>query len=411
MYWNGKAQMLTHIGVWLGKVSDLPRTEINSKCKKLPSRLSSLPFKTSMSHNPASDSHQYDGYAGQYPPPHQPYPPVANTPPPSTQYYPVYPPEQSQPELTQAYPRYQGMPNTNNPPMYPPYQDSAYHNGYSNDPNAMHVNQPVAISPPQPQSYHTPPPTLGPTSNNNYPNVSSAYSDPHSVPLTNYREPDHEAYAGRHDVDTAALLSSHNNAGVHGHEHQLSQTMQEDEFEEVLDMELQEPKHLVAPASYNRPDRDGFLPGERRRGQKPTAHAANDPESYLPKPYVESRRGGLCHGMSCCSIFCLLISVAFIVAGAVLTIYAKVAKGNCDQALQGNKQVAQPMCDTVLYDALFYGGIAVMILAGITTLWRLFTCMCARGRWMGYVRGVSCFPFIPFIPIACSWSDSPKRCT
>ncbi|GAB5591586.1 hypothetical protein Unana1_06486 [Umbelopsis nana] len=327
-----------------------------------------------------SDNHQYDAYAGQYPPPH---PPATNTQPPAqTQYFPVYPPEQSLQDLSQPYPGYQ---DTHNAPLYPPYQEHQYQHNihYANDPNAQHINPPLAITttPQPPQPYNTPP-TQGPTSANipSYANPSAGYSDPHSVPLNDYHT-EHYLYASRNDVDTAALLSSHNNASPYGRQTQEPQPAQEeeDDFEEVLDMELQEPKHLVAPASYNRPDRDGFLPGERKRGAKPTTHGANDPESYLPKPYAEPRRG-LCHGMSCCSIFCLLISVAFIVAGAVLTIYAKVAKGNCNQALQGASQVAQPLCDTVLYDALFYGGIAIMILAGIATLWRLIMCMCARGR-------------------------------
>jgi hypothetical protein len=79
-------------------------------------------------------------------------------------------------------------------------------------------------------------------------------------------------------------------------------------------------------------------------------------------------------------MFCLLISVAFVAGGIALMIYAKVAKGNCDQALNGVKQAAQPLCDTVLYDALFYGGIVVTVLAGIGALWQLMMCLCARSR-------------------------------
>jgi hypothetical protein len=103
-----------------------------------------------------------------------------------------------------------------------------------------------------------------------------------------------------------------------------------------------------------------------------------DPEAYLPKPYKEPRMG-CCQNMTCCSVFCLLISVAFVVAGAVLMIYAKVAKGNCDQAASGHSSV-QSVCNTVLYDGLFYGGIVVMAISGLVTLWRLMMCMCGHRR-------------------------------
>ncbi|KAI8581910.1 hypothetical protein K450DRAFT_229862 [Umbelopsis ramanniana AG] len=323
-----------------------------------------------MSHTPGQETHDYDAYAGQYPPPNTQYPATSNIEAPTTQYYPVYPPDQGQP---QAYPAYPPHEHTATPQNYADYQDQFYPQNYSNNtswPAGPH-------STPQPQVYHTPPPPpQGPTPNNqSYPNIHSGYDDPHSVPLGGYREPDHEAYNGRQDPESTALLSAANNRRPSA----KPEPMQEEVEYEDVDVELQEPTHLVAPVSYNRPDRDGFLPGERRRGAKPTSQGANDPATYLPKPYTEPSKG-LCYGMTCCRMFCLLISVAFVAGGVALMIYSKVAKGNCDQALSGVKQAAQPLCDTVLYDALFYGGIAVTVLAGIGALWQLMMCLCARSR-------------------------------
>ncbi|KAI9287032.1 hypothetical protein BC943DRAFT_320525 [Umbelopsis sp. AD052] len=305
-----------------------------------------------MSHTPGQETHNYDAYAGQYPPPNNQFPATTNNI--------AAPTAHVSPDQPQAYPH----PPT--PQNYAGYQDQFYPQDYSN-------NTSWPSGGPQPQVYHTPPP---PTPNNqSYPNVNSGYDDPHSVPLGLYREPDHEAYNGRHDPESTALLSTANNRQPSAKPEPMHE---EAEYDDV-DVELQEPTHLVAPASYNRPDRDGFLPGERRRGAKPTTQGASDPATYLPRPYIEPSKG-LCYGMTCCRMFCLLISVAFVAGGVALMIYAKVAKGNCDQAVQGVKQAAQSLCDTVLYDALFYGGIAVTVLAGIGALWQLMMCLCARSR-------------------------------
>ncbi|CAM0142705.1 hypothetical protein VKS41_002734 [Umbelopsis sp. WA50703] len=327
-----------------------------------------------MSHTQAQDSNQHDAYAGQYPPPQQQYPPVSHTPESAAQYYPVYPPEHSQQNLAQPYPQYHDGQNQYTAPSYPMYQDHGLAEPYTNYPNAAPESH--STTPSQPYSYQS---TSGvPTpdyQSNDIPSVS--YTDPHAVPLRDYRENDHDNFPGRQDVDTAALLS-HNNGGQFGRQQQVPPE-EEEEFEEIVDMEeLQEPKHVVAPASFNRPDRDGFLPGERRRGAKPGQQGPMDPEAYLPKPYKEPRMG-CCQNMTCCSVFCLLISVAFVVAGAVLMIYAKVAKGNCDQAASGHSSV-QSVCNTVLYDGLFYGGIVVMAISGLVTLWRLMMCMCGHRR-------------------------------
>ncbi|KAH8556400.1 hypothetical protein BGW37DRAFT_462691 [Umbelopsis sp. PMI_123] len=331
-----------------------------------------------MSQSQGQGNYDYDAYAGQYPPPNTQNPPMTNVAPPPVQHYPVYPPDQSQSNPPQAYPPYHDVPHehTSTPQTYPVYQDQYYSQNYSNDTPSSWPGGAHATS--QPQGYFTPPVPQGPPSNNqSYANVSSGYDDPHSVPLGNYRENDHEGYNGRQDPESTALLSTPNHSRQRPNQ---PQSMQEEEVEyEDVDVELQEPVHLVAPVSYNRPDRDGFLPGERRRGAQPASEDANNPASYLPKPYVEPRKG-LCHGMTCCRMFCLLISVAFIAGGVALMIYAKVAQGNCNQALSSVKQASQSLCDTVLYDALFYGGIGVTVLAGIGALWQLMMCLCARSR-------------------------------
>ncbi|KAG2182357.1 hypothetical protein INT43_007287 [Umbelopsis isabellina] len=328
-----------------------------------------------MSYTQPQDSNHHDAYAGQYPTPPQQYPPVSHTPESSAQYYPMYPSERSQQNMAQPYPQYQDAQNHYTAPSYPTYQDQGHTQPYPSYANAAPA-PPHSTTPSQPYSYHTMPGVPTPNyQSNDIP--SSSYNDPHAVPLTDYWENDHDHYPGRQDVDTAALLSHKN--GAQSGQRQQAPLAEEEEFEEVVDMsELQEPKHVVAPASYNRPDRDGFLPGERRRGAKPGQQGPMDPESYLPKPYKEPRMG-CCRNMSCCSVFCLLISVAFVVAGAVLMIYAKVAKGNCDNAASGHSTV-QSMCDTVLYDGLFYGGIVVMAISGLVTLWRLIMCMCGGRR-------------------------------
>ncbi|CAO3615052.1 unnamed protein product [Cunninghamella echinulata] len=112
-------------------------------------------------------------------------------------------------------------------------------------------------------------------------------------------------------------------------------------------------------------------------------------------PYERDRRGGsgcncCCYNpaMTCCSCFCMLIAIAFLAAGIALIIASKVIRDKCNNqcgdamehaAAYTDANPCDAVCNTVVHDGMFYGGIVVAGLAGISVVWRLFMWMCAAG--------------------------------
>jgi hypothetical protein len=112
----------------------------------------------------------------------------------------------------------------------------------------------------------------------------------------------------------------------------------------------------------------------------------NEAESYRPKPYEKERKGGCdccCYNpaITCCSFFCLLISIAFCCAGIALIIASKVVSDKCNNECANVIDQAQSACGTicskVLHDGMFYGGIVVAGLSAIAIIWKLIMWTCA----------------------------------
>ncbi|GAA5810381.1 hypothetical protein MFLAVUS_003802 [Mucor flavus] len=117
---------------------------------------------------------------------------------------------------------------------------------------------------------------------------------------------------------------------------------------------------------------------------KPTLAPENEPESYKYRPsQQEGNRACCCYNpaITCCSFFCLLISIAFLAAGIALMIASKVVTDKCNNQCANMIDQAQNACGTicskVLHDGMFYGGIVVAALAGIAVIWKLIMWTCA----------------------------------
>lgn len=237
------------------------------------------------------------------------------------------------------------------------------------------------------------------------------YYDPHAIPLNEWQQSERQtnladnSYPGN-DANMIEMADTSNRRG--------SQNL----------VPQPEPQYIeagyptVAPPSYLRPDRDGYLPGSRGRPQPkhkpqpmvpvvpPFTSPTPMPNQYYPPPpppppprqpvqpyampppqaYKPRREPSpvcccYCPAMTCCSCFCMLISLGFVAAGIAMIVYAKVASQSCP-ACDHSSSLAGicDACNTVLYDGLFYGGIAVAALAGIGVVWRLFMWMCSARR-------------------------------
>lgn len=118
---------------------------------------------------------------------------------------------------------------------------------------------------------------------------------------------------------------------------------------------------------------------------KPTLAPENEAESYRPRPYQEPRRSNCCccynPAITCCSFFCLLISISFFAAGVALMIASKVVTDKCNNECANVIDQAQNACGTlcsnVLHDGMLYGGAVVAGLAGIAIIWKLVMWTCA----------------------------------
>ncbi|ORY98654.1 hypothetical protein BCR43DRAFT_487906 [Syncephalastrum racemosum] len=89
--------------------------------------------------------------------------------------------------------------------------------------------------------------------------------------------------------------------------------------------------------------------------------------------------------LTCCSCFCMLISLVFLAAGIALMIASKVVRDKCNNSCggdgSGGLDECSVLCSTALHDGFLYGGAVVTGLAGIAVIWRLFMWCCA-----GYSR-------------------------
>lgn len=231
------------------------------------------------------------------------------------------------------------------------------------------------------------------------------YYDPHAIPLTEWQQAERTSNIPPQENEFRNNAMSPDMADPSNGREAYMQDIRQQPQPEPLYAEAGYP--TVAPPSYLRPDRDGYLPGARGRTPKQRPAGAVVPQTpvqnqhYPPPPPVQpyqpqlmpppqaykpprDSRGGCCYcpALTCCSFFCMLISVGFLAAGIAMIVYAKVASESCPpcnskSALSGICNA----CNSVLYDGLFYGGIAVAALAGIGIIWRLFMWCCSARRY------------------------------
>ncbi|KAH8552199.1 hypothetical protein BGW37DRAFT_519733 [Umbelopsis sp. PMI_123] len=353
-----------------------------------------------------------DPYAGQYPPPRprrsstQPltsavYPPYGNDEYPTTGVLPI--PQPYQPPTRQvddqvtvhtnnsAYTRSSGHSNANSQ-SNPPREDS--NEGLVGGDTAVAAAAGAGLI------------TAATAQNPN----EKGYYDPHAIPLGEWQQSEREA----------DLINQSQPAGEGNMIEMADASNRRPSYQNnLLNQQPQiEPQYIeagypkVAPASYMRPDRDGYFPGSRGRPQPkrkpgpiaPSSLPPPTPNQYYPsgplpppqpynmqpppQPYNPPRRSQsdccdcccYCPAMTCCSCFCMLISLGFVAAGIAMIVYAKVASQSCPACESSNFAGICNACNTILYDGLFYGGIAVTALAGIGVVWRLFMWICSSRR-------------------------------
>lgn len=119
---------------------------------------------------------------------------------------------------------------------------------------------------------------------------------------------------------------------------------------------------------------------------KPTLAPENESDSYKPIHHRQEEKSGCnccCYNpaITCCSFFCLLISIAFLAAGVAMMIASKVVTDKCNNQCADIIDQAQNACGTVcskvLHDGMFYGGIVVAALSAIAIIWKIIMWTCA----------------------------------
>lgn len=121
----------------------------------------------------------------------------------------------------------------------------------------------------------------------------------------------------------------------------------------------------------------------------PTLAPEHEADSYKPKPYQRPLRDDGCScccynpAMTCCSCFCMILSLAFLAAGIALIISASVIQGKCQNSCDGlpdeisSSTPCDTICGKVVHDALFWSGVGITAISGIAVIWRLFMWICA----------------------------------
>ncbi|KAI8093279.1 uncharacterized protein BX664DRAFT_329365 [Halteromyces radiatus] len=293
----------------------------------------------------------------------------------------------------------------------PPPLTSEHHTGYGSPPPVPQTTNNTYIPPPQ----HTYTPPLQqhgyPIDGQHHTSTSiplvdrqsiagvghqPSYDNYHSVPMTN--DP-HVVNMG--EYQTAAQ-------GEHMYNNQHTMARQEDYYADYRDepdshtpmvQPSEQKQYSIQPEDqegYKRPIQSNNNKNKKYMTPGPMMAPEDEAESYRPKQYRhdDDRRGGCnccCYNpaMTCCSCFCFLISLAFLAAGIALMIAAKVIGDKCNtqcgdavdtaKSYGVNAQPCDAICGKVVHDGMFYGGIAVAVLAGIAAIWKIFMWMCAAG--------------------------------
>ncbi|KAG2213486.1 hypothetical protein INT47_009160 [Mucor saturninus] len=273
---------------------------------------------------------------------------------------------------------------------------------------------PVYSSP----AYHTPPAHTPPVHQSYAPaQQQPTYTAPYTAPQQTYTPPAQEAYVPpptsyyqaqnyyHHNVDEerhVGLNEFHNEQSslddylrqereeYMKHEPKKEETKTIPFYkEEVMGNEEPEKTPMVQqPAAMSRKERKR-LEKQKLEYQpyvvKPTLAPENEADSYKLRPYAQEKKSPCCccynPAITCCSFFCLLISVAFLAAGVAMMIASKVVTDKCNNQCADIIDQAQNACGTicskVLHDGMLYGGIVVAALAGIAIVWKLIMWTCA----------------------------------
>lgn len=308
-----------------------------------------------------------------------------------------------------------------------------YHN--SGDPYAGQYPMP----PPAPEQYQAPAATsTPPASSSNYYPPSSTYYTPQHVTEPDYFQRQPEPYPSYH---RDSYEPQHHRASYEPQHHQASyepqhQTSYDPQiyhphpntsyYIEELDESSATPetpiveKHNAnssspaAAASNESPKKKGggWHPFKRHNKQEPDVEEQLQPKpappvvgprpapedekpTYKPSAGPEPRRGASCccynPALTCCSVFWMLVSIAFLAGGIALMVASKIVTDKCNNECGGGNDTSDGgislpdnctiLCSNVLHDGLLYGGAVVTGLAGIAVIWKLFMWCCA-----GYSR-------------------------
>lgn len=309
-----------------------------------------------------------------------------------------------------------------------------YHN--SGDPYAGQYPMP----PPAPEQYQaptsTPPAPVATSSSNYYPPSSSYYTPQHVTepdyfqqqppqpePYPSYHrdsyEPQHHPRASYEPQASAyndpQIYHPHPNTSYYTEELEASSATPETPIVEkhnatAASSSSAGPPPIASSSSNESPKKKGGgWPFKRHNKQEPDVEQQLQPKppvgprlapedekpTYQPSAGPEPRRGASCccynPALTCCSVFWMLVSIAFLAGGIALMVASKIVTDKCNNECNGGNDTSDGgfslpdnctiLCSNVLHDGLLYGGAVVTGLAGIAIIWKLFMWCCA-----GYSR-------------------------
>lgn len=262
---------------------------------------------------------------------------------------------------------------------------------YNNNNNSSHHDPYAGQYPPPPPLQS--PVAEQPTMNNSYPAFSTPLQQEVYVPPPTHHQ---DVYMPPHTQQEAYIPPAndyYNHSNDYYERTDTGQTSLDaylrQEREEYLKNESK-PQDTI-PLNQD-PEKAPMLENQNKASDyqpylaKPTVAPQNEAAGYQYTPY-EPKKNRSCNcccynpAITCCSFFMLLISIAFCVAGIALIIASKVISSKCDNSCSGvSDRVASAcdtICNTVLQNGLFYGGIVVAALAGIAIIWKLVMWTCA----------------------------------
>ena len=226
------------------------------------------------------------------------------------------------------------------------------------------------------------------------PAYTSSYQNQANDPSTYYPHPNTNYYTEELDAPSspntpiipktepsssgaAAAAENQNN----NNNQQTSSDQQKDEAKEKKDKKQGFGLFKKKKVESTPPQEQPILSGPR------PAPADEKPSYQRPVHDPEDGRGlrnaCCCYNpaLTCCSFFWMLFSVAILAGGVAMMIASKIVQDRCNNECGGGTEEAlgscTVLCNEALHKALLWGGLAIMILSGISVIWRLFTWCCA----------------------------------